>query len=161
MTEMLDLFGTPTPLRLPLPEGTRTALQAQGITPPDFVLLLLRQATPREVQWLSATKLAPPQTDSEAKSWLESLIMRRAAEGTDVQVVRELVKDITPDGIAMLTFVFTEGRRPDPKETASMRERLQAEFAASRPEPRPSSPTSTASTRKPLKTSRRATSRNL
>ena len=149
MTDTFDLFGAPTPLKLPLPAGARTALELEGITPPEYVLLLLRQATPREVQWLAAAQLNPPQSEGEAKSWLESLIRRRRAEDTDIRVVRELIKDITPDGITRLTFVFTEGRTPDPKETALLRERLLATFAASRPAPGRSSPTSTASTSKP------------
>lgn len=162
----LNLFGDPTPLRLPLPDDTRNALIERGIEPPEFVLLLLQQATPREVQHLAAVKMSPPKTGPEATAWMASLLMRRAAEGTDERVVRELVNDMTPAAITLFTFAYTEGRLPDPKEQERLMEamrkellKLQSPLAAKSPALGRSSRTSTTSTKKNSKTSPRTTSR--
>ncbi len=164
MTEF-HLFEEVRTLRLPLPPDTKNALLAQGIEPPDGVTLLLRQATPRETEQLAAVNNSPPKTGPAATAWMVNLLMRRAVQGTDERVVRELVKDMTPSAITIFMFAYTEGRMPDPKErervlTATMTEirRLGQPNAASSPAPARSSHTSTASTRKGSKTSRRTTS---
>ena len=159
--DILDnLFGAPTPLRLPLPDDTRAALLAQDIEPPEFVLLLLRQATPREVQQLAAMQMSPPNSGPEAAHWMVQLLMRRAAPGTDERVVREVVNDMTPSAMTTFTFAYTEGRLPDPKEREALAANLKRLLLTARPpEPAPSSPTSTASTSSSSRTSRRSTSR--
>jgi len=154
-----NLFDDTIPVRLPLPEDTRLALIEKGITPPDHVLLLLRQATPRELQQLAHTRENLPSTGPEVTAWLLNMLRRRASEGTDDVVLQELVKDLTPTSITMLTFAYTEGRLPNPKEKAALLEQMAQWIAAQSPAPAPSSRTSTTSTKKRSKTSRRSTSR--
>jgi hypothetical protein len=153
----IDLFSHATPYRVPLPNATRTALQERGIEVPEFLVLLLRPATAREVEELAGYQVKPP-SGPEATRMLRNLLLRRVAPDTDERVVDELVKDLPPTGVTQLMFMYTEGRPPNPKEQAAIQERVRTLLAASPPAAAPSSPSSTGSTKKRSRTARPGTS---
>lgn len=116
MITSLDLPGLAiTNLDLKLPDDTKEALREQGIEPPDFVRLELREATPREKKAFERDQQKGGRAEKDTYNWLTSLLMRRAGPGTDERVVSELLLDMTDTLTASLTYAYLKGELPDPK----------------------------------------------
>lgn len=122
MTEHpLDITGTrTTALVLPLTPDAVEALTAAGVPVPHpaQVRLLLTEATMRErARFQSDQEPGGPGT-ADPMGWLTGLLLRRAEPGTDARVIAELLADMGPTDIAMLTHAYVMGVLPDPKVTA-------------------------------------------
>lgn len=112
----------PVMQRIPLPQDTRDALAEKGVQNiPEAVILHVQEATGREGEHWKQRQEVGFATDAEMKDWLASLVMRRAAEGTDPVVVRELVNDLRPTQISQFFMAYLHGEAgEDPKVLEQM-----------------------------------------
>lgn len=108
--------------RITLPADTKDALREKGVKDiPEAVILHLQEATSRERSRFTQRQEVGFGSDAESQEWLASLIMRRAAEGTDPVVVRELVNDLQPTQISQFMFAYISGEAgEDPKVLEQM-----------------------------------------
>lgn len=105
---IFDITATETrPLTIPLPATVQDALTAQGITPPNQIVMQLREATLEE-------RRLPSQARDDVDG-VVSMIMARAEAGTDERVVRALAEKMTPSSAAVITAAYITGEFPDPK----------------------------------------------
>lgn len=124
----LDITGVRTnELRLPLPQDTKDALAKKGIEAPDEVTLYLQEATGRELQRFEQAQAPGGPAQRDTAAFIVDLMMRRAAPGTDVRVLQELVHDMTPTAIAQVTHAYCRGVLPDPKALMAAMTRLTSQ----------------------------------
>lgn len=121
MTNPLDITGTrATALVLPLSPDAVAALTAQNIPVPEGqqVRLLLREATMRERAQFDRDQQDGGAARVDPMRWLGHLLARRAEPSVDNRVFAELVQDLGPTDVAMLSHAYVTGVLPDPKLTA-------------------------------------------
>lgn len=103
-------------LKMRIPAECQAALIEKGVAIPDpaEVTFILREATGREAEIFDLEKNGWGMKD--VGKWLHTLLMRRAVEGTDPEIVAELIKDMTPTTVASLIMAYVQGALPNPKE---------------------------------------------
>lgn len=117
----LDITGTHvTPLVLPLSPDAVAALTARDIPVPEGqqVRLLLRDATYRERKQYGIDNDVGGAARTDPMGWMARMLRRRADRDLPLAVFDELLQDMSPTDIAMLSHAYVMGVLPDPKLTA-------------------------------------------
>ena len=108
-------------LELRVPQDTKDALAERGLEAPDVVVLELRESSIREKERFQALEKEGAFTGEPARACdtVAGLLVRRMVN-PDLEVMRELVRDMSDQVMTSLVTAYLTGEMPDPKAVAQV-----------------------------------------